>query len=102
LLLRRAKSGTIGGETSSILLKLTHEVSPGRTGAYHPHFHVLLIVPAKYFEADSLLCIGPAEWRVMWEQCLRADGRGMVDIRVTENAGEVAKYVTKPGAYLKN
>jgi hypothetical protein len=37
----------------------------------------------------------------MWEQCLRAAGRRIVDIRVTENSGEVAKYVTKPGAYLK-
>jgi len=27
--------------------------------------------------------------------------RRIVDIRVTENSGEVAKYVTKPGAYLK-
>jgi Replication protein len=33
-----------------------------------PHFHVLLIVPAKYFEARSRLCIGQAEWRVMWEE----------------------------------
>ena len=27
--------------------------------------------------------------------------RRIVDIRFTENSGEVAKYVTKPGAYLK-
>jgi hypothetical protein len=37
----------------------------------------------------------------MWEQCLRAADRRIVDIRVTENSGEVAKYVTKPSAYLK-
>ena len=68
---------------------------------YHPHFHVLLIVPAEYFEPGCLLCIGQPEWRLMWEQWLRADGRRIVDIRVTENSGEVTKYVTKPGAYLK-
>ena len=34
----------------------------------------------------------------MWEQCLRADGRRIADIRVTENLGEVAK---QPDAYLK-
>jgi plasmid rolling circle replication initiator protein Rep len=56
-----------------------------------PHFHVLLIVPAKYFEARSRLCIGQAEWRVMWEERLRADGRRIADIRVTENPDEVAK-----------
>src|SRR5215472_11691833 len=68
---------------------------------YHPHFHVRLIVPAEYFEPGSLLYVGQAEWRLMWEQCLSAAGRRIVDMRVTENSGEVAKYVTKPGAYLK-
>jgi hypothetical protein len=34
----------------------------------------------------------------MWEQCLRAGARRIVDMRVTENPGEVAK---QPGAYLK-
>jgi hypothetical protein len=61
---------------------------------------MLLIVPAKYFEPGSPSYIAQAEWRVMWEQCLPA-GRRIVDIRVTENPGEVAKYVTKPGACLK-
>jgi hypothetical protein len=31
---------------------------------------------------------------------LRATGPRIVDIRVTENPGEVDKHVTKPGAYL--
>jgi Replication protein len=53
-------------------------VTPGRTGTYHPHFQVLLIVPAEYFESGALLYIGRAEWRVMREQCLRADGRRIV------------------------
>jgi hypothetical protein len=30
-----------------------------------------------------------------------ADGKRIIDIRVTENYGEVAKYVTKPGGYLE-
>ena len=53
-------------------------------GDISPALHVLLIVPAKYFEPGSRFCIGQAERRVMWEQCLRADGRRIVDIRVTE------------------
>ena len=77
------------------------EVTPGRTGTYHPHFHVLLMVSAKYFEPGSLSYIAQAEWHVVWEQCLRADGGRIVDTRLTENPGEVAKYVTRPGAYLK-
>jgi plasmid rolling circle replication initiator protein Rep len=89
------------GQTLSSPASAALEVTPGRNGTYHPHFHVLLIVPTKYFEPSSPLYISQAEWRVMWEQCLRADGRRIVDIRATENPGEVAKYVTKPGAYLK-
>jgi hypothetical protein len=37
----------------------------------------------------------------MWEKAAQASSRRVVDIRVTDNAGEVAKYITKPGAYLK-
>jgi hypothetical protein len=33
-------------------------------------------------------------------QGLGADGKRFIDIRVTENHGEVAKYVTKPGGSL--
>jgi hypothetical protein len=77
------------------------QVTQGRTGAYHSHFHVLLIVPAKYFVPSSSLYIAQAKRRVMWELCPWRDDRRIVDVRVTENPGEVAKYVTKPGAYLK-
>jgi hypothetical protein len=35
------------------------------------------------------------------EAMLGADGGRIVDIRVTKNPAEVAKYATKPGAYLK-
>ena len=36
----------------------------------------------------------------MSEKAVQASSRRVVDIRVTDNAGEVAKYITKPGAYL--
>jgi len=36
----------------------------------------------------------------MWEKAVQASSRRVVGIRVTDNAGEVAKYITKPGAYL--
>ena len=63
--------------------------------------NLLLIVRAESFEASSPLYIERGEWRIMWEQCLRAEGRRIVDIRLAENPAEVAKYVTKPSAYLK-
>ena len=37
----------------------------------------------------------------MWGKALGADGKRIIDIRVTENHGEVTKYVTKPGGYLE-
>src|SRR5215470_16661071 len=37
----------------------------------------------------------------MWRKALGADGKRIIDIRVTENHGEVAKYVTEPGGYLE-
>jgi Replication protein len=61
----------------------------------------LLVVPAAYLEADSPLYITQEEWAAMWRKALGADGRRIIDIQVTENHGEVTKYVTKPGGYLE-
>ena len=77
------------------------EVTCPRPGQFHPHFHVLLVVPAAYLEPDSPLYITQEEWARMWRKALGADGKRIIDIRVTENAGEVAKYVTKPSGYLE-
>ena len=61
----------------------------------------MLVVIAAYLESDSPLYITQAQWARMWRKALGADGRRIIDIRVTENPGEVAKYVTKPGGYLE-
>jgi hypothetical protein len=64
------------------------EVTPGRMGTYITRiFNVLLIVPAEYFEPASLLYIGQAEWRLMWDSAYMppADGSsisGLPRIRV--------------------
>jgi hypothetical protein len=36
----------------------------------------------------------------MWKEALGTDDHRIVDIRVNDNPGEIAKYVSKPGAYL--
>jgi hypothetical protein len=61
----------------------------------------LLVVPGAYPEPHSPLYITQEEWAAMWPRALGADGKRIIDIRVTENYGEVAKYVTKPGGYLE-
>jgi hypothetical protein len=60
----------------------------------------LLVVPGAYLDPHSPLYVTQEEWAAMWRKALGADGKRIIDIRVTENPGEVAKYVTKPGAYL--
>jgi hypothetical protein len=77
------------------------EVTCPRPGQFHPHFHVLLFVPAAYLEAHSALYITQAEWVRLWGQTLEVTDKRIIDIRVTENEGEVAKYVTKPSSYLE-
>jgi hypothetical protein len=77
------------------------EVTCPRPGEFHPHFHVLLVVPAAYLEADSPLYIAQEDWAGMWRRALGVESKRIIDIRVTENPGEVAKYVTKPGGYLE-
>jgi Replication protein len=41
------------------------EVTCPRPGEFHPHFYVLLVVPAAYLEAGSSLYIAQEEWAAM-------------------------------------
>ncbi len=47
----------------------------------HPHFHVLLIVPAKYFQVQSPLYIPQKEWQSLWRKAMKLDYNPSVDIR---------------------
>lgn len=47
----------------------------------HPHFHVLLIVPAKYFQVQSPLYIPQKEWQQLWKKAMKLDYKPSVDIR---------------------
>lgn len=70
---------------------------PRARGQSQPRWHVSPALSRtvnrtnQIFGAGSPFYIGQAEWRVMCAQCLRADGRRIVDIRVTEKPSEVAK-----------
>lgn len=60
----------------------TTEVTRGRDGSAHPHFHVLLLVKpgmlSKYYVPQS-------RWAELWQECMRLDYLPIVDIRaVTE------------------
>jgi plasmid rolling circle replication initiator protein Rep len=94
------------------------EVTRGRIGDAHPHFHSLLMVQPEYFGPGYLKQI---EWATLWQQCLRVNYKPVVDIRVVDpeheawrrkemmvehrlwNAvSEVLKYAVKVSDMLKD
>ncbi len=78
---------------------------------YHPHFHVLIMVPMNYFNKKYDLYIDRDDWLRMWQAVTGLPEITQVDIRrvkklrkgtaVESVAAEVAKYATKPGDYVR-
>lgn len=107
-------------ETSIRAFFRSSEVTVNNKGArtYHPHMHVLLMVPRSYFKRSAGLYITHDEWVRMWRECLGVEYNPIVGITaVTEVAmakrenrkgsslsvrgaiREVAKYCVKPEGY---
>jgi len=77
---------------------------------FHPHFHVLLMVPASYFDIRRDFYVSQQEWLRLWKLSMRDDRITQVDIRTIKArkvgtlesmAAEVAKYATKPSSYVQ-
>jgi len=79
---------------------------------YHPHFHVLLMVPFHYFVPSKNFYIDREAWLSMWQHATRINDITQVDIRrwckrrgsesvMGSVAFEAAKYMVKPSSYLK-
>lgn len=83
------------------------EITRGKDGSAHPHYHVLLAVPPSYFGKRY---VPKAEWAKAWQQAMRLDYEPVVDIRRVKPKGEhsapavaaaeVLKYATKAGDLL--
>lgn len=76
------------------------EVTRGKNGSSHPHFHCLLLVPAGYFSGKRY--IKQAQWVELWRKCMRLDYNPVLDVqavrqgsRPMELVPEVIKYCTK-------
>jgi plasmid rolling circle replication initiator protein Rep len=79
------------------------EVTRGKDGSAHPHFHILLMVPNSYFQGANY--IKQDKWIQMWKKALRIDydpGAHIQAIKVLGNndnildaVKEVAKYTVK-------
>jgi plasmid rolling circle replication initiator protein Rep len=59
----------------------------------HPHFHILLAVPASYFGKNYL---SKDDWAVMWQKALRSDYKPVCDIRIVKPRVEVLDADTLP------
>ena len=92
-----------------------NDYSSPNYGTYHPHLHILIAVPRRYFRGAEY--IPAAEWRAMWRTYMHLDYDPDIDVRVvtakgqtidatdpTQSMGaavaEVTKYAAKPGSYL--
>jgi plasmid rolling circle replication initiator protein Rep len=81
------------------------EVTRGRDGSAHPHFHILMLVPGGYFKGGSY--IKTERWSELWGESLRVDYYPVVDVRTVKSKHkdrphdisaavvEVLKYETK-------
>jgi plasmid rolling circle replication initiator protein Rep len=59
----------------------TTEVTKGRDGLAHPHFHCLLLVRPSYFKKHY---VRHERWTELWQECARLDYRPSVDIQVVK------------------
>ena len=75
------------------------EVTLGRHGTAHPHFHCLLMVPSTYFGRNY---IRQDEWVELWRSCARLDYNPVMDVQAVKKGRkpmdlvpELLKYCTK-------
>ena len=75
------------------------EVTRGRNGSAHPHFHCLLLVPSSYFGKNY---VKQSEWVEMWRNSMRLDYNPILDVQAVKNGStpmelipELLKYCTK-------
>jgi plasmid rolling circle replication initiator protein Rep len=76
------------------------EVTRGRDGNAHPHFHCLLLVPPGYFAGRNYL--KQHEWVAMWRRALKLDYNPVLDVQAVKRGSqpmelvpELLKYCTK-------
>ena len=59
----------------------TTEVTKGKDGTAHPHFHIMLLVKPSYFSKGY---IKQGDWARLWGDVLRVDYLPVVDVRVVK------------------
>ncbi len=82
------------------------EVTHGRDGNAHPHFHCLIMVPAGYFGAGYL---SQKRWAELWKQCARLDYLPRCHVKAIEKkhnptkiVPEILKYQVKESDMIRD
>lgn len=75
------------------------EVTRGKDGSAHPHFHCLFMVPPGYFGRNYMK---QSEWVELWKKSLRIDYNPVLDVQAIKKENspailvpEILKYCTK-------
>lgn len=58
------------------------EVTRGKDGSAHPHFHVMMMVKPSYFTHGY---IKQSQWTELWRDCMRLDYEPIVNIKAVKN-----------------
>lgn len=66
------------------------EVTRGDDGSAHPHFHILLAVPASYFGHSYL---SKDKWAALWQDVMRLDYKPVCDVRIVKPKAEEYEMV---------
>lgn len=69
----------------------TTEVTKGKDGTAHPHFHALLMVPPSWF---TISYVKHSRWVELWADCLRVHYRPNVDVRTVKPKAPEAQQTT--------
>lgn len=66
------------------------EVTRGKDGSAHPHFHILLAVPPSYFGHSYL---SKDKWAVLWQDAMRLDYKPVCDVRIVKEKPKKGQVV---------
>jgi len=75
----------------------TTEVTRGKDGTAHPHFHCLLMTAPSYFNGKNY--VTQARWRELWQSVMRLDYPPVIDIRTVKGNGDIKKAVCETLKY---
>ncbi|MCA1024448.1 protein rep [Halobacillus litoralis] len=76
----KAFKTSVRGYFRALEVTKNRDLSSKSFGTYHPHFHVLLCVPASYFKKKEFY-IKHDEWTRLWQRAMNLDYKPIVNVK---------------------